>query len=89
MELKTLETKCPICGSKNAPDEFTAEIGTGATVKAEYYCAGKIRRIFRKAKPCQTQYRIVLRNDAAERVVSEIYLAESGKGGLSCGAVDL
>lgn len=81
MELKTLETKCPICGSKNAPDEFTAEISTGTTVKAEYYCTGKIRRIFRKTKPCQTQYRIVLRNDAAERVISEMRLAAETKYG--------
>lgn len=75
MELKTLETKCPICESKNAPDEFTVEIGTGVTVKAEYYCTGKVRRIFRRAKPCRTQYRVILRDDAAERVISEISLA--------------
>lgn len=85
MELKTLETKCPVCGHKNTPDEFSAEISTGTTVKAEYHCTGKIRRIFRKAKPCQTQYRIVLRNDAAERVISEMSLAAemnygTGKG---------
>ena len=81
MELKTLETKCPICGSKNAPDKFTAEIGTGATVKAEYYCAGKMRRIFRKAKPCQTQYRVVLHDESAERVISEMSLAAETKYG--------
>lgn len=78
MKLKTLETKCPVCGAKNEPIGFTLEIGSsGPEVKAEYFCVGKIRRIFRRAKPCQTQYRIVLRDDAAERVESEIYLAGS------------
>ena len=34
MNLKKLETKCPVCGSKNVPVEFTAEIGRfGPTVK--------------------------------------------------------
>ena len=75
MELKSLETRCPICGRKNIPATFSAELGPGTTVKAEYYCEGKIRRIFRRAKSCQTQYRIVLRNDAAEQVIREISLA--------------
>lgn len=82
MELKNLETKCPICGAKNTPVEFTAETGNGTRIKAEYYCGGKIRRLFRRSKPCVTQYRIVLRDEAAERVISEIYLA----GGTSYGA---
>lgn len=82
MKLKSLETKCPICGTKNVPLSFTAEIdGNEKKVKAEYYCAGKVRWILRRAKPCQTQYRIVLRNDAAEQVLSEICLT----GMTSCG----
>lgn len=84
MEIKVLETKCPVCGGKNTPVEFTAELdgGLGAKVKAEYYCTGKVRRIFRRAKPCQTQYRIVLRNDAAKWVIGEIY----SSGGTNYGA---
>ncbi len=83
MKLKTLETKCSVCGAKNAPTGFTVEIGSsGPKVKAEYYCGGEIRRIFRRAKSCQTKYGIVLCNDAAERVEREIYLA----GSMSYGA---
>lgn len=82
MKLKALETRCPVCGGKNIPVTFKAELGAGAKVQAEYYCVCKIRRIFRRAKTCQTQYRIVLRDDAAERVIREIYSA----GGTSYGA---
>lgn len=76
MKINALETKCPVCGGKNTPVEFSAEIGAGgAQVTAEYCCEGKFRRIFRSAKPCQTRYKIVLRNDTAERVIREIHSA--------------
>ena len=80
MELKALETKCPVCGPKNVPVKFSTEIGGGGMqVKAKYFCEGKVRRIFRRARICQTQYRIILRHDAAERVIREIH-ADSGTG---------
>ncbi len=78
MKLKALETNCPVCGAKNAPIEVEVEIGNSELkVKAEYSCVGEIRRIFGRAKPCQTQYRIVLRGDAARRVESETRFADS------------
>lgn len=76
MNLNGLESKCPICGTKNAPVEFTAEIGRyGPTVKAEYLCTGFRRRIFRPKKACKVKYRIKLIEEDAERVMNEIYSA--------------
>jgi len=71
MNLKKLETKCPVCGSKNVPVEFTAEIGRfGPTVKAEYLCTGFVRRIFKPKKACKVKYSVKLIEKDAECVMN-------------------
>lgn len=73
MNLNGLETKCPVCGTKNAPVEFTANMGfRGPTVKVECLCTGFRRRLFRPKKACKVKYRIELIEEDAERVINEI-----------------
>ena len=73
MNLNSLKTKCPVCGAKNAPIMFSAEIGGGAKVEANYICSAEIRRFCRPKKQCKTRYKIELTGQAAERVIKEIY----------------
>lgn len=68
--MESFELKCPVCGTKNAPTELTEEIGIGGPkVKANYQCAGRVKRLFRPAKPCMTRYKIELCGAEAERVL--------------------
>ena len=56
--------KCPVCGKVNNPVLFSADIGSRATVKMEYICSGKIKRLFRPGKSCETKYRVELYDES-------------------------
>lgn len=71
--------KCPVCGKVNNPVLFSADIGSRATVKMEYICSGKIKRLFRTGKSCETRYSIELHEAAAEHAINAMRLAEGGK----------
>ena len=71
--------KCPVCGKVNNPVLFSADIGSRATVKMEYICSGKIKRLFRPGKSCETKYRVELYGAAAERAINDMRSAEGGK----------
>lgn len=72
MNMEAFEIKCPVCGCKNIPCELAIDQGWQTKrVTAKYECNGRIKRLFRRDRPCATRYRIEWNGKEAERVIEK------------------
>lgn len=72
MNVQPLKIKCPVCGEANEPTSVDVDQGRETKIRADYICYNTRKRLFCKAKSCETKYSIEWSGHKAEQMLSAL-----------------